>query len=288
MEYHRRIQRAIDYIERHLAEPLSIEDVAKEAFLSEPHLYKIFPVMAGCTVGQYIRKRRLSCSAAELKNTQKRVIDIAFDFQFESQESYIRAFKAAFAVTPGIYRKSSEMIIPLYKRLHINPLQRKGGLPMQPQIMKKKYLLVGLETKVNLSVDFSNAMSALRNALRHDLPLIGDKVEPVRLFGIWLPDPDDTQGEMSPNRVYFTGVEVTQIKGMPANFVAKDLPESLFARFREKSRGTMSRYAYTGWLPTSGYLLNIDRLPGDFEIFDDMEHDDVNDPCDILLPIQPA
>lgn len=80
MEYYVRIQKAIDFIESRLTEPLSIADVAKEAFLSEPHLYKIFPIMTGCTVGQYIRKRRLSCSAEELKSTRKRVIDIAFDF----------------------------------------------------------------------------------------------------------------------------------------------------------------------------------------------------------------
>lgn len=158
---------------------------------------------------------------------------------------------------------------------------------MQPEIIKKKFLLVGLETKMDLSSDFSEAMSALRGALRKSLPMINDVTAPVRMVGIWLPD-TDAQNEMSPKRVYFTGVEVTQISNIPAGCIVKDIPESLYAKFREESRGTMSRYAYAEWLPMSGYLLNIDLVPGDFEIFDDMEHDDVNDPCDILLPILPS
>ena len=70
MEYYKRIQKAVDFIDRNLTDTVSIKDVAKEALLSEPHLYKIFPTMTGCTVGQYIRKRRLSRSVEELKNTK--------------------------------------------------------------------------------------------------------------------------------------------------------------------------------------------------------------------------
>ena len=285
MEYPERIQRAVDYIEMHLMDSMSTEEIARQAFLSVPHLYRIFPVMTGCTVGQYIRKRRLSCSADELINTQERIIDIAFQFQFESQESYIRAFKSMFGITPGEYRKSSH-IIAVYNKLHLNQLQRKDLLPMQPDIIKKKFLLVGVETSIDLRSDFSKELTILRNTLRQSLPAIRNKVIPVKMVGVWLPDADNADDEMSSKRIYFTGIEVTDIDGVPPHLVIKDLPESIFAKFREKSRGTMSRYAYTQWLPTSGYILNIDILPGDFEIFDDMEHDGVDDECDILLPIQ--
>lgn len=288
MQYYQRIQNAINYIEDHLTDTITALDVAKEAFLSVPHLYKIFPIFTGQTVFQYIRKRRLSCSAYELRNTNKRVIDIALDFQFESQESYIRAFKAIFDVTPGVYRKSQKMIIPLYESLHISPYQMKEGLLMQPDIIKKKFLLIGVEAKIDLETDFTDTLALLRNTLRNNLHLIKNKLCPVRMVGVWLPDMDGIKDEISSKRIYFTGVEVAKDEEIPAGFIVKDLPESLFARFREKSRGTMSRYAYTEWLPASGYLLNLDNVPGDFEIFDDMEHDAVEDECDILLPIQTA
>lgn len=285
MEYYERIQRAVDYIELHLTDSMSIEEAARQAFLSVPHLYRIFPVMTGCTVGQYVRKRRLSRSTEDLINTRKRIIDIAFDFQFESQESYIRAFKSMFGMTPGEYRKSPG-IIAIYQKLLLNQLQGKGELLMQPEILKKKFLLVGAETTIDLCCDFSERLTILRNTLRQSLPAIRNKVIPERMVGVWLPAPDNVDDEMSSRRIYFTGIEVTEVGSIPSHFAVKNFPESLFAKFREKSRGTMSRYAYTQWLPTSGYILNIDILPGDFEIFDDMEHDGVNDECDILLPIQ--
>jgi AraC family transcriptional regulator len=287
MEYPERMQRAIDYIEAHLKDSLPVDQVAKQAFLSVSHLYRIFPIMTGCTVGQYIRKRRLSCSADEILHTHKRVIDVAFDYQFESQESYIRAFKSMFGITPGEYRKAPG-IIAVYNRLYLDSSHSREPLPKQPDIIKKKFTLVGVEAKVDLRADFSDALDALRRTLRQNLAAVKNKAVPERMIGVWLPDHGDANDELSPKRVYYTGVEVTRAEDVPAHLIVRDMPESLFARFRERSRGTMSRYAYTEWLPKSGYILNMDNLPGDLEIFDDMEHDAVDDGCDILLPIQTA
>ncbi|WP_455619206.1 GyrI-like domain-containing protein [Eisenbergiella sp.] len=106
---------------------------------------------------------------------------------------------------------------------------------------------------------------------------IPNVVTPVRVVGFW-----------QPGGVYFTGVEVSEA-GVSDGFVIKNLPESIFAKFREERRGTVSGpggYAYNQWLPTSGYWVN-EALPGDFEIFEDMEHCGANDVCDILIPIRP-
>ena len=284
MEYPQRIQRAIDHIEQHLSDVLPVEEIAAQAYLSVAHLYRIFPILAGCTVGQYVRRRRLSCAADMLARTRRRVLDVALEYRFESQESFIRAFKALFGITPGDYRKLKP-IITIYKKMQLNLSQRKEPLPMQPDIIKKKFLLAGVQTEMDLSVDFTQRITALRNALRQSLPDIPEKVEPVRMVGFWFPDPDNTLSETYSKCFYFAGVEVRSADGVPENLAVKDLPESLFARFREQTRGTMNRYGYTQWLPTSGYILNMD-LAGDFEIFDDMVHDAVDDPCDILLPIR--
>lgn len=286
MEYYELIQRAIDYIELNLTGGISIEEVAREARLSRPHLYKVFPIVAGCTVGQYIRRRRLSCSADALKRGRRRVIDVALDYQYDSQESYIRAFKAEFGVTPGAYMKSPDRVLPLYGALRLNTAKEKGAISIAPDIILKQFILVGAECKIDLSRNFSGAMADIRSMLRSNLRSIQNKVEPARMIGVWLPDPDGAGDEMSARRVYYTGVEVARAEGVPANLIASTFPESLFARFREAARGTMSRYAYSEWLPESGYLLNFDALPGDFEIFDDMERCGESDACDILLPIQ--
>lgn len=282
MEYPERIQRSIDYIETHLHDQLSFEEIARQAFVSIAHLYRIFPYMTGCSVGQYIRKRRITSSVYDLLETTKRIIDIAFDYQFESQESYIRAFKAMFGVTPGEYRKSKG-VIALYHPLHLNILQTKGGLPMQPDIITKKYLLVGAETGIDLRYDFTETMERLRHTLKQSIDSIDSKISPVRMVGIW--SPYGGGEEDSAKRLYFTGVEVSSTVRVPGNLVIKDLPNSIFARFREKTRGTTSRYAYMEWLPASGYILNED-LMCDLEIFDDIEHYGTDDACDILLPVR--
>jgi AraC family transcriptional regulator len=135
--------------------------------------------MTGCTVGQYIRRRRLTSSAHDLLHTRKRVIDIAVEYQFESQESYIRAFKAMFGVTPGGYRKSKG-IIALYNPVLLNRLQKKGELPMQPNIVKRKFLLVGVEGEIDLRSDFSDALAALRGTLKTFMGDIGNRLSPER------------------------------------------------------------------------------------------------------------
>ena len=134
MEYHERIQRVIDYIEARIYDDISIEETARQAFMSVPHLYRIFPYIAGCTVGTYIRKRRLTLSAQALRDTDQRIIDIAVNYGFESQESYIRSFKQMFGVTPGEYRKTKNFIT-LYSKLQ---LPKRREIVMQPEVIIRK------------------------------------------------------------------------------------------------------------------------------------------------------
>ena len=96
----------IDYVEGNLTEDIFVNDVARQAYTSIPHLYRIFPYATGCTIGTYIRKRRLSLSIYDLIHTDKRIIDIAITYGYNSQESYIRAFKQMFGITPGKYRRA--------------------------------------------------------------------------------------------------------------------------------------------------------------------------------------
>lgn len=74
---------------------------------------------------EYIRKRRLSCAAHDLLITSKRIIDIAVEYQFQSQESFTRAFKKMFGITPGKYRKSRNCVKLFQKVNVINLYARK-------------------------------------------------------------------------------------------------------------------------------------------------------------------
>ena len=108
MNYLDQIQRGVDYIETNLGLPIAINAVALEAHMSRWHFQRMFRAMTGDTVKDYIRSRRLTHALDLLLNSNKRIIDIALDADFESQESFTRAFKTAFDVTPAQYRKAGK------------------------------------------------------------------------------------------------------------------------------------------------------------------------------------
>ncbi|BBI34290.1 AraC family transcriptional regulator [Cohnella abietis] len=118
MNYYDKIIKTIDFIEIHLKEDLSPNNLAEQAFFSVTHFYRIFRGMVGESVKEYIRKRRLSQSAIELLASEKRIIEIAMEYGFDSQETYIRAFMKMFGITPGRYRRCKDNIV-LYEKANI-------------------------------------------------------------------------------------------------------------------------------------------------------------------------
>lgn len=99
------LQRALDYIETHLAdERLAIAQVAEAAYMSVPNLYRVFYALTGHPLKEYIRKRRISEAAAMLRVTALPVIDVAFACGFDAYRTFASAFKKQTGVTPGVYR----------------------------------------------------------------------------------------------------------------------------------------------------------------------------------------
>lgn len=98
------VDKAIRYIEEHLREEIRLEDVARRAAVSIYHFHRIFQPIAGMSVTEYIRQRRLTHAAAELVRTDRRVLDIGLDYRFGTQEAFTRAFKKMFGMPPKQYR----------------------------------------------------------------------------------------------------------------------------------------------------------------------------------------
>ncbi|MDS9470868.1 helix-turn-helix transcriptional regulator [Sporosarcina pasteurii] len=105
-KYHENaIQRSLNFIEQHLTDELQINLLAEHVGYSRFHFQRIFQKIIGKSIAEYIRERRMTQSARELITTDQRVIDIAITYQFNSQESFTRAFKKVYDMTPGDYRK---------------------------------------------------------------------------------------------------------------------------------------------------------------------------------------
>lgn len=118
MEYSERIQTSIEYIEKNLNEKILLEDLAKLTFLSKYHFHRVFHSLVGETVMDYVRKRRLTEAAKELIESNEKIVDIALKYQFSSQESFTRAFKRMFDISPGEFRRRQVSIL-LYKKAEI-------------------------------------------------------------------------------------------------------------------------------------------------------------------------
>ena len=128
------LQKAIDYVEEHITEKIDYEKVAKEACSSAFHFQRIFGIMCGITLGDYIRMRRLTLAAQEIMNTDKKIIDIALDYGYDSPESFTRAFSKFHGVTPTEVRSGAT--ITAFSRLSVK-LILSGGNLMNYRIEKK-------------------------------------------------------------------------------------------------------------------------------------------------------
>lgn len=94
------IQRAIDFIEDNLCEDLNSATIASHAFMSPFHFQRLFSIICGITLGEYIRNRRLSFAGIDVKSTDMKIIDIALKYGYESPESFSRAFTRFYGVSP--------------------------------------------------------------------------------------------------------------------------------------------------------------------------------------------
>lgn len=108
-----RIEDVVNYIEENITEKLTVEDIAKQVYLSPGHLQRVFEFVFGIPIAEYVRKRKLQKSLEMLYNTDAKISDIAYDIGFGHESSYIRSFKREFGFTPGEARRMPEKL-PLF------------------------------------------------------------------------------------------------------------------------------------------------------------------------------
>ncbi|MBQ7014279.1 MAG: AraC family transcriptional regulator [Oscillospiraceae bacterium] len=129
------IQNALQYIEDNLTEDLEIGDIAAKAYVSPFYFQKIFSVLCGFTVGEYIRSRRLALAAEELSTSDSKVIDVAMKYGYDSPDSFSRAFVRFHGILPSA-AKEKGAAIKSFAPLRIT-LTLKGGTMMEYKIVEK-------------------------------------------------------------------------------------------------------------------------------------------------------
>lgn len=113
----RTMRSSLDFIEKNLTERITLKEVSVHSKFSSHHFYRIFYAAVGQTVADYVRRRRLAKAAADLIYSNKRILDIALEYHFQSQEAFSRAFKKTYRLTPGQYRTYSRELNKGEKRM---------------------------------------------------------------------------------------------------------------------------------------------------------------------------
>ena len=120
--YQYRISRVFRYIDQHLNENLSLVSVAEFAGYSPFHFHRIFKYITGETLNEYVTRKRIEKSAADLIHTDHSITDIGYTHGFDSNSSFSRAFKRYYGCSPGRFRKQNP-----HKFSPIQQLKSKNG-----------------------------------------------------------------------------------------------------------------------------------------------------------------
>jgi len=126
---------AIEYIENNITKKLDYENIAACAYTSAFHFQRIFSIYAGCTLGEYIRARRMTLAAAELLRKGSKVIDVAVKYGYETSESFSRAFSKFHGITPSDAKKDKAKL-KAFSRLK-NYESAVGGNVIEYSVVRK-------------------------------------------------------------------------------------------------------------------------------------------------------
>lgn len=129
------IQKALEYMENHMEEEMDYAEIASQAACSSYYFQKIFGILCGISLGEYIRNRRLTLAGSELSGSDIKVIDAALKYGYESPESFTRAFVKFHGITPSEAKKNGNKL-KSYSPLSVQIIL-KGGHIMDYKIMEK-------------------------------------------------------------------------------------------------------------------------------------------------------
>ncbi|MBQ2964343.1 MAG: AraC family transcriptional regulator [Clostridia bacterium] len=142
------IQRAVDYIENNLTETIDYEEAAKQCYSSSYHFQRVFSILCGFTLGEYIRNRRLTLAGRELATTNAKVIDVAMKYGYESPDSFSKAFHKFHGILPS-QAKNNGSNLKSFSRLVLK-FSLEGGTTMKYRVENKPALtLIGYKRRFN-------------------------------------------------------------------------------------------------------------------------------------------
>lgn len=258
----------VDWIEAHLDEPLTLDAIAGRSGSSPYHFSRLFTARMGRSVMAHVRGRRLVKAGHRLVNDpDARLIDLAFECGFESQEAFTRAFRRVFGVAPGRFRQGFALTpIEGQYPMTMPEADVAAAVTLLPQLIAvPAFFVAGPSSRFDQSTkaEIPHLWSRLIGALPFD-----GQVDSWATFGV-VSAADRNEGSFD----YMAGVEVVAGATVPEGFTVIPIPSATYAVLRIVLNGgpvhpqvKAAMAAVWGELiPASGYAVSDSP---DFERYD--------------------
>jgi len=253
MEWLKNLSYAIAYIENHLDKEISYEKAAHIACCSTYYFQRMFSYVAGISLSEYIRRRRMSQAAFELQQTDLKVLDVALKYGYTSPTAFNRAFQSVHGITPSAAKNKGSRLNaypPIQFSVNIT-----GGKAMTYHIAEKDSMrFIGVRTRLTEDMEENQRIvpnfwrDTLQENLFSDICLLSNKV-PKGILGISVYENPDT---------IFYYIAAASNKATPAQMYDFEIPAATWVvfesngYFKENVQEIFHRF-YTEWLPFSGY-----------------------------------
>ncbi|MCB5235570.1 AraC family transcriptional regulator [Niallia circulans] len=254
MDWLDRMNNVLDYIEENLEEEIDYKQLAKIAYCSEFHFSRMFASISGISLSEYIRRRRLTLAAFELQKSDKRILEIANMYGYESADAFSRAFKKLHGIKPSECRQQGTQL-KAFPKISFQ-LSIKGDTEMEYRIENLDFELriIGKSNSVKTSRAFKTIPTIWSKAKKDgfmqeliDLSWENPKCSLEGILGVC----GKEAAIMDEAFNYFTGVRYDgdAREGMETLII----PPATWAVFPNIVEAWKRLYAE--WVPTSGYEL---------------------------------
>ncbi|MCB2290491.1 AraC family transcriptional regulator [Clostridium sp. CS001] len=280
MDYLSIILEATQFIHSKYDENILVAHISEYVYLSPSYFSKVFRILTGYTVKEYVNRYRLYQAATALKETDKRIISIAFEAGFSSQQSFTKKFVQQYRIPPARFRRLNPFIDPFPpKNLFMErgiAMDLKQSFDNVQFITKESFLVVGIETDINYNIGTDNIGDLYDRWNSQKLvELIPDQVNFPVEYGMAHESGEDDTAK------YMIGVEVSTLESLPTGLIARRFDTCEYAVFDTtlgmETSGDFWRHFYKTWLreqgleqPEAVYTKNkniFSRLPS-FEVYD--------------------
>ena len=249
---------ALAYIEEHLTEEIDYSKISKIAYCSEYHFKRMFSFLSGISLSEYIRRRRLTLAALDLKDRDLRIIDVAVKYGYNSADSFSRAFHSLHGILPSEARSENTQLKAYPRMTFILSIQ--GGCEMNYRIVEKEaFKLVGFKKRVpvifkGVNPEIAKMTELLTPEVIKQLKVISN-VEPT---GIISASTNFSEGRMEERGELDHYIGVATSSDETAELDVLKIEASTWAVFEsigpfpETLQNVWGRI-YSEWFPSSGY-----------------------------------